>query len=147
MAPVGLERQIVRLLVAHPALAADLDDVALQAIGRQAPDRADMLSQLVEACRSMGEQANFAMLVELLRDVGPDFESLIAEIAAETESEFDVVRQEMAGAIRQTKMRGVEDELEQLVSAGLRDDVARSRYRELTQQKEHLKRLSGADFG
>jgi DNA primase len=147
MAPVGLERQIVRLLVAHPALAADLDDVAMQAIARQAPDRADMLSQLVEACRSMGEQANFATLVELLRDVGPDFESLIAEIAAETESEFDVVRQEMAGAVRQTKMRGVEDEMEQLASAGLRDDTARSRYRELMQQKEHLKRLSGAEFG
>jgi len=147
MAPVGLERQIVRLLVAHPALAADLDDVAMQAIARLAPDRADMLSQLVEACRSMGEQANFATLVELLRDVGPDFESLIAEIAAETESEFDVVRQEMAGAVRQTKMRGVEDEMEQLASAGLRDDTARSRYRELMQQKEHLKRLSGAEFG
>ncbi|MFL9879478.1 DNA primase [Herbaspirillum rhizosphaerae] len=146
MAPVGLERQIVRLLVAHPALAADLDDAAMQAIARQAPDRADMLSQLVEACRSMGEQANFATLVELLRDVGPDFESLIAEIAAETESEFDVVRQEMAGAVRQTKMRGVEDEMEQLASTGLRDDTARSRYRELMQQKEHLKRLSGAEF-
>jgi len=147
MAPVGLERQIIRLLVAHPALAADLDDAALQAIGRHAPDRADMLSRLVEACRSMGEQANFATLVEQLRDAGPDFESLIAEIAAETESEFDVVRQEMAGAVRQTKMRGVEDEMEQLAGAGLRDDAARSRYRELQQQKEHLKRLSGAEFG
>ncbi|EJL92667.1 DNA primase, catalytic core [Herbaspirillum sp. CF444] len=147
MAPVGLERQIIRLLVAHPALAADLDDTALQAIGRHAPDRADMLSRLVEACRSMGEQANFATLVEQLRDAGPDFESLIAEIAAETESEFDVVRQEMAGAVRQTKMRGVEDEMEQLASAGLRDDAARSRYRELQHQKEHLKRLSGAEFG
>ncbi len=147
MAPVGLERQIIRLLVAHPALAADLDDAALQAIGRHAPDRADMLSRLVEACRSMGEQANFATLVEQLRDAGPDFESLIAEIAAETESEFDVVRQEMAGAVRQTKMRGVEDEMEQLASAGLRDDAARSRYRELQHQKEHLKRLSGAEFG
>ncbi|WP_050477498.1 DNA primase [Herbaspirillum rhizosphaerae] len=146
MAPVGLERQIIRLLVAHPALAADLDDGAMQAIGRQAPDRADMLSRLVEACQSMGEQANFATLVELLRDAGPDFESLIAEIAAETESEFDVVRQEMAGAVRQTKMRGVEDEMEQLASSGLRDDAARSRYRELMQQKEHLKRLSGAEF-
>jgi len=147
MAPVGLERQVIRLLVAHPALAADLDEAALQAIGRQAPDQAQMLTQLVEVSRSMGEQANFASLVEHLRDAGPDFEALIAEIAAETESEFEVVRQELAGAVRQTKMRQVEDEMEHLASAGLRDDAARQRYRELMQKKEHLKRLSGAEFG
>lgn len=147
MAPVGLERQVVRLLVAHPALAADLDEAALAAIGRLAPDRAQMLTQLVEVSRSMGEQANFASLVEHLRDAGPDFDVLIAEIAAETESEFDVVRQEMAGAVRQTKMRQVEDEMQQLAIGGMRDDVARQRYRELMQQKEYLKRLSGAEFG
>jgi DNA primase len=147
MAPVGLERQVVRLLVAHPALAADLDEAALHAVGRLAPDGAQMLTQLVEVSRGMGEQASFASLVEHLRDAGPDFEVLIAEIAAETESEFDVVRQEMAGAVRQTKMRQVEDEMEQLAISGMRDDAARQRYRELMQQKEHLKRLSGAEFG
>jgi len=147
MAPVGLERQVVRLLVAHPALAADLDEAALQAVGRHAPDHAQMLTQLVEVSRSMGEQANFASLVEHLRDTGPDFDVLIAEIAAETESEFDVVRQELAGAVRQTKMRQVEEEMEQLASGGLRDDAARQRYRELMQKKEHLKRLNGAEFG
>ncbi|HZS80482.1 MAG TPA: DNA primase [Herbaspirillum sp.] len=147
MAPVGLERQIARLLVAYPALVADLDDAALQAIGRQVPDQTRLLSQLVEAGRSLGEQASFASMVEYLRDAGPDFEVLIAEVAVETGSEFDVVRQEMAGAVRQIKMRGVEDEMQQLASSGLEDDTARHRYRELTQQKEHLKRLSGAEFG
>jgi DNA primase len=44
-------------------------------------------------------------------------------------------------------MRGVEDEMQQLAGAGLRDDAARNRYRELMQQKEYLKRLSGAEFG
>jgi DNA primase len=149
MAPVGLERQIVRLLVAHPALSSDLDDDTLRVVGHHAPDHAQMVTQLVETCRSMGEQANFATLVELLRDGGADFESLIAEIAAETEaeSEFDVVRQEMAGAVRQMKMRQVEDEMKQLSIAGLRDETAQSRYRELMQRKEHLKQLTGADFG
>lgn len=147
-APVGLERQIVRLLVAHPALAADLNDTALQAIGAHAPEQAQMVEQLVHACRSMGEQANFATLVELLRDVA-DFENLIAEIAAETESEseFDVVRQEMAGAVRQIRMRQVVGEMEHLLTGGLKDDAAQRRYRELMQRKEQLKQLSGADFG
>jgi DNA primase len=88
----------------------------------------------------MGEQASFASLVEHLRDAGPDFDTLIAEIAAETESEFDVVRQEMAGAIRQTKIRQVEDEMTQLSATGLKEEAHRQRYRELMQQKEQLKR-------
>ena len=142
MAPMGLERQVVRLLVAHPALAADLDEAALAALARLAPDQAQMVTQLVEISRGMGDQASFASLVEHLRDVGPDFDALIAEIAAETESEFDVVRLEMAGAIRQAKMRQVEVEMKQLSDAGLKEDVARQRYRELMQLKEHLKRQS-----
>jgi len=95
MAPVGLERQIVRLLVAHPVLAAELDDEALNAIAGFAPDQAEMLRQLVELSRGMGEQASFATLVEHLREGGSDFDTLIAEIAAETESDLDVVRQEI----------------------------------------------------
>lgn len=150
MPPPGLEYQVMRLLVAHPALAAEFDETVLQAIGRRAPEHAHMLRQLVEISRSMGDQASFASLVEHLRNAGPDFEALIAEIAAETESELDVVRQEMAGAVRQIKMRQVEDEMKQLTSGDSDnpfDDAARQRYRELTQKKEYLKRLSGTEFG
>lgn len=147
MAPVGLERQIVRLLVAHPVLAAELDDEALNAIAGFAPDQAEMLRQLVELSRGMGEQASFATLVEHLREGGSDFDTLIAEIAAETESDLDVVRQEMAGAVRQTRIRMVDEEMQRLANAGLRDEDSRSRYRELTQQKERLKRQSDAAAG
>ena len=147
MAPVGLERQIVRLLVAHPVLAAELDDEALNAIAGFAPDQAEMLRQLVELSRGMGEQASFATLVEHLREGGSDFDALIAEIAAETESDLDVVRQEMAGAVRQTRIRMVDEEMQRLANSGLRDEDSRSRYRELTQQKERLKRQSDAAAG
>ena len=139
-APVGLERQIMRLLVAHPQLAADLDATALQAIGSIAPDRAQMLEHLVGVTQSMGEQASFASLVEHLREAGPEFDSMIAEIASETESEFDVVRAEMAGAIRQSKIRAIEEEMAVLVASHLRTEEERNRYRELMQHKEALKR-------
>ena len=143
-APVGLERQIVRWLVAHPQLAADLDDEAMQAIASIAPDRAEMLGHLVGLVRSMGEQASFASLVEHLRESGPEFDSLIAEIAAESESEFDAVRAELAGAVRQSKIRAIEEELTTLIAGGLKAEEQRHRYRELTQQKEAIKRLPAA---
>ncbi|MBO9537282.1 DNA primase [Herbaspirillum sp.] len=142
-APVGLERQIMRLLVAHPQLAADLDAEALQAVGSIAPDRAQMLAHLVGVAQSMGEQASFASLVEHLREAGPEFDSMIAEIASESESEFDVVRAEMAGAIRQSKIRAIEEEMQALVTSNLRTEEDRNRYRELMQHKEALKRQPG----
>ncbi|MDR6585163.1 DNA primase [Herbaspirillum sp. BH-1] len=142
-APVGLARQIMRLLVAHPQLSADLDAGALEAIARIAPDQAEMLGQLVGAAQSMGEQANFAALVEHLREGGPEFDSMIAEIAAESESEFDVVRAEMAGAIRQARIRALDEEMQMLVTSNLRTEEERNRYRELMQRKEWLKRQTG----
>jgi DNA primase len=142
-APVGLERQIMRLLVAHPQLAADLDAEALQAVGNIAPDRAQMLEHLVGVAQSMGEQASFASLVEHLREGGPEFDSMIAEIASESESEFDVVRAEMAGAIRMSKIRAIEEEMQVLVGSNLRTEEERNRYRELMQHKEVLKRQAG----
>ncbi|MFS2116831.1 DNA primase, partial [Herbaspirillum frisingense] len=132
-----------RLLVAHPQLSADLDAGALEAIARIAPDQAEMLGQLVGAAQSMGEQANFAALVEHLREGGPEFDSMIAEIAAESESEFDVVRAEMAGAIRQARIRALDEEMQMLVTSNLRTEEERNRYRELMQRKEWLKRQTG----
>jgi len=139
-APMGLERQIMRLLVAYPQLATDLDDHAMQAIASVAPDGAQMLGQLVGIAQGMGEQANFASLVEHLREAGPEFDSLIAEIAAQSESEFEVVRVEMMGAIAKCRIRSIEEEIGSLAASGLRTEEQRNRYRELTQRKEALKR-------
>ena len=139
-APVGLERQIIRLLVAHPKLASDLDAHALHAVASIAPDRAEMLMQLVGIAQNMGEQASFAALVEHLREAGAEFDSMIAEIASESESDFDAVRGEMSGAIRQSKIRAVEDEMEALIAGHLKTEEERARYRELMQRKEALKR-------
>jgi DNA primase len=139
-APIGLERQMIRLLVAHPSLAADLDQEALEAVAKLAPDNADMLHQLIEACLALGEQANFAALSEQLRTFGQDFEPLVAEIAADTESDPQTARLELAGAIRQTKIQVVKAEMERLATGGLATEEARTRYRELMQRQEQLRR-------
>lgn len=139
-APVGLERQVMRLLVAHPSLAAELDEAAMDAMTQFAPETADMLAQLIAASHEMGEQANFAVLAEHLRVAGSDFDPLIAEIAAESETEIDLARIELAGAVRQTKMKILKDELDQLVNTGLRQEDERQRYRELMLRQEQLRR-------
>jgi DNA primase len=130
----------MRLLVTHPALAAGVDKAALDAAAQLAPDNAAMLTQLLDACRALGEQANFAALAEQLRGISADFDPLIAEIAADTESDADAARLELAGAVRQTKMQVLKAELERLATAGLASEDARNRYRELMQQQEQLRR-------
>ncbi|MFZ6772853.1 DNA primase [Undibacterium sp. SXout7W] len=139
-APVGLERQIMRILVAHPSLSAMLDGEVLAAAAVLAPDGAAMLAQLVEFAQEMGESAQFAALADRLRQSGSDFDALIAEVAEQTESELDVVRLELAGAIRQVRLQVLRSELDALVVGGLRDPLAVARYREILQLQEGLRK-------
>ena len=144
--PVGLERQILRLLVAHPGLGAGLDQDALDVLARLAPERAEVLLQLVTASRTMGEHASFAALAEQLRASGNEFDDLIAEIAADQESDSDAARLELAGALRQTKMKLVKSEMEGLAAAGLQTEEGRQRYRELMLLQEQLRRQAEAEI-
>src|SRR5690606_10144212 len=98
------------------------------------------------AAQALGPHASFATLAEVLRASGPDFEPLIAEIAAEPESDPDAARLELAGAIRQSRMKALRDELEQLVAGGLADSEAQARYRELSMQQEQLRRQAQAEM-
>jgi DNA primase len=139
-APVGLERQIMKLLVAHPVLASALDQSAIEMIVQFAPDHADMLMQLLLMCGELGEQANFAALAEALRASTSDFDALVMEIARAAESNVEVAQLELQGAIRQVKSQVLTAELEKLVAGGLQDEQAQARYRELAMQKEHLRR-------
>lgn len=138
-APVELERQILRLLVAHPILASELDEAALAAISWSAPDGGVMLRQLVSTATELKERASFASLVEILRNQGADFDELIVEIASQSESDAGLARLELAGAVRQTTMKMLKAEQDQLAAAGLADEVARARYREIMTHIERLR--------
>jgi len=145
-APLGLERQILRLLVAHPILTTELDDGALDALAFF-EDSAELFAQLITAGASMGEKASFAALSEHLRDGEADFRVMIAEIAAESETDVNLARLELAGAVRQTKMKMVKTEMEQLASTDLQSEDARNRYRELMLLQEQLRREAAAEVG
>ncbi|MBC7514622.1 MAG: DNA primase [Herminiimonas sp.] len=145
-APVDLERQIMRLLVTHPALCGAVDDTALAAVAHFAPDGAAMLQQLVDAGKAIGATASFAVLAEQLRAENGDFDALIAEVAATPESELETARLELAGALRQTRMKQLKAEVDQLVATGLAAPEAQERYRALTLQQEQLRRQAVAEI-
>jgi len=138
--PMGLERQMMRLLVTYPALSSLVDADALDAVAQLAPDNAAMLRQLIVACQALGEQANFAALAEQLRSENSDFDALVAEVGADEESDPDAAKLELVGAVRKTKLQVIKAEMERLAAAGLTSPDARARYRELMQQQEQLRR-------
>ncbi|MFZ6759097.1 DNA primase [Undibacterium sp. Ji50W] len=144
-APVGLERQIIRILVAHPSLAMMLDDSMLSDAAMLAPDGAAMLGQLVAIAQSMGEHAQFAALAEQLRASGSDFDGLIAEVAEQTETDIDMVRQELLGAIRQVRFQVLRSELDALAARGLREEADIVRYREIMLLQAQLRKEAEAE--
>lgn len=137
-APVELERQAMRILMAQPALVAELDEAGVQALSHFAPDGGAMLEELVSQCVQAGS-GGFAAISELLRQGGSDFDSLIAEVAAETESETELLRMELRGAVRQSRLRLCNSEIEQLVAGGLRSEEEKNRYRDLMRLQTQLK--------
>lgn len=144
-APVGLERQIMRILVAHPSLAMMLDESVLADAAVLAPDGADMLRNLVFTAQSMGENAQFAALSEQLRSTGSDFDALIAELAEQAETDIDIVRMELAGALRQMRHQVLRSEMEGLAARGLRAPEDIARYREITQLQDQLRKQAAAE--
>jgi len=144
--PVELERQVLRLLLAHPAMHDVLDSKALDLIAQSAPDEGATLRAVVEVAARLPEGASFAVLSEALRAQGVELGSLVAEIAAEPPSEPDLARKELAGAIRQTKMKSLKAELESLASGGLASDSAKARYREVSVELEKIRTAVDKDL-
>lgn len=144
--PVGLERQILRLLLAHPALSLELNQDAIDAIANGAPDRAEMLMQLLEPAQAMGPQANFAALSEQLRAAGPEFDSLIAEIATDGDTNQELARLELAGAVRKIRVAAIDDELKRLSFSGLKLDEEKVYYRELELLKKQIQQQTADEI-
>jgi DNA primase len=136
--PVGLELQITRILVAHPALSLGLDESDLQAFEHFGPEAADALRYLVSVAQALGEYGNFAALSEQLKEASNHYDRIIAEIASEPESDPDANRVFLASAVREIKIAALKEELNQLFSKGLTPDQVSARYREIVAQQQVL---------
>ncbi len=142
--PIGLERQTIRALLACPALAYELDEEATGVITRLATGHASMMTQLLETILSIGEEVRFATLSEQLRQTGPDFDSLISEIAASRDFDPEPTQQELLDAIRRIRVNEIREELQKLTSETANNamplEELRERHQILTQQQKELQR-------
>ncbi len=144
--PLGLELQIMRNLISHPPLCLELDEAALTAFQYFGQEAAERLLQLIAAGQALGPNGSFAALSQHLKDTGSDYDGLIAEIASESESDFDSCKLWLSGAVRQIKMDALKEELNQLFSAGLTSDQLGVRYREITAEQDRLLREQQAEM-
>ena len=144
--PVGLELQILRMLVAHPPLALELGEDALKAFAFFGAESAERLAQLIAAGQALGPNGGFAALSQHLKAASPEYDGLIAEIASEPESDAESGKLWLAGAVRQIKMDALKQELSQLFSSGLTSDQMGVRYREITALQDQLLREASAEM-
>lgn len=142
-APVGLERQVMRLLIARPELKSVLDDAALDAIGCQVTDDT-MLSQLVRAVRQLDGQVSFAALVEYLQQENADFDGLVSEIAATATSDVEIAKLELSGVLRQLEMEKLTIEMNRLAGSDMKLEEIRNQYQQLMLRQQALRRDLGA---
>jgi DNA primase len=143
--PVGLERQMLRILIAHPALALGLEESALAAFTQFGSEGAEDLRQLVALAQALGPNGSFAALSEQLKEATTQYDRLIAEIASEPETDIDNDRVWIVSAVRQIKMDALKMELNRLFSSGLTSDQVSARYREITAQQQQLAQEAEAD--
>jgi DNA primase len=143
--PVELERKVLRMLLAHPELAHDLDHDAMHILSQNAPDQGEMLQRVVDTARQVSGDAGFAVLAEQLRGTSDELDALISEVLAEPLPELEPARIELAGAVRQSAIRTLRAEQDRLVSQGLSDEHDRSRYREISVTLEQLRVMAEAD--
>lgn len=140
--PVGIERKIMRLLLAQPKLASTLAKGEIDVISRISPESGGMLEQLLNSIMALGEHASFATLAEQLRLTGSDFESLITDIATSKDFDHESAKTELADAVRQIIIRNIKVELEKLHSTGLQSgmslDEIRQRHNELLLEQKKL---------
>jgi hypothetical protein len=102
-------------------------------------DGGEMLGQLLAACDELPGTLQFAVLAQVLQEKSGEFDELIAEIAAESESELELDRKELFGALRKTSIKTLKAEQERLIATGLEAEQAKVRYREINIELEQLR--------
>ena len=137
---------MIRIILAHPPLAELMDQSVLDALLETSPDGAQMLTNLVQAAQSLGKHAQFAALSDHLRSLNSDFDELIVEIAGQSETDIDLHRQELGGAIRNIKIQQIKAAQAELANRGLQGEADKLRYYELKKQLDELNRQNSEEI-
>ena len=138
-APIGLTRQMLKLLVAHPSLARTLERKRIELLWKSMPDQKELLLDLIDQCIALGSNANFAALFHLMDEAAPSIASVMSEVASEPEADFEVSKQELEGALRQVTLQFLKKELAVLAENGLENEENRHQFRALMEQQERIR--------
>lgn len=136
---VGLERQVMRLLLMYPQFVGRLSEADIQVVAAFSPDKGRLLQTVLDAIRDLGEQGSYAALVEYLRADGVDCEQLVQE-TLEREYGEEPALLELKGAIRQIRLRMLASDMERLFSSSMTTEEKRRRYDELRKQQDDLQK-------
>ena len=140
---VGLERQILRLLVMYPRFGSELSPEDVDTIKDFSPDRGELFMAILNAIGVLGEQTNLATLVEHLRLDGVDCDQLVQETVGQ-EFEAEPALFDLKGAIRQIRLQLIKSEMNELVSSGLTEEK-KGRFYELKEKWEALQKEMDAE--
>lgn len=140
---VGLERQVLRLLMMYPCFSRELNPGDIEAIKGFSPDQGELLMAILNAVGILGEKASLAALVEHLRLDGVDCEQLVQETVTQ-EFEAEPALLDLKGAIRQIRLQLMKAEMNELVATGLTEEK-KDRFYELKKQQEALLRQINAE--
>ncbi len=136
---VGLERQVMRLLLMYPQFAVRLNESDVGTIADFSPDKGELLRTVLDGIHDLGEQGSYATLVEYLRSSGVNCEQLVLE-TLEREYEEELALLELEGAVRQIRLRMLASEMEKILSSSMETEEKALRYNELRKQQDNLQK-------
>lgn len=140
---VGLERQVLRLLMMYPRFGGELSPEDIDTIKSFSPDQGELLMAILNAINILGEKTSLAALVEYLRLEGVECEQLVQETVGQ-DIEAEPALLDLKGAIRQIRLQAIKAEMNALASAGLTEEK-KDQFYTLKEQQEALLQLINAE--
>ena len=96
--------------------------------------------------QALGEHGSFAALAQQLKELGSEYDEIIGEIAAGSESDYESEQSWLVSTIREIKLNALKAELQQLFASGLPSEKIGVRYREIMQEQGELERQRDAEL-
>ncbi len=127
-----MAKRLLRLLLAHPELVSSLGDQQLEIL-EQGPHLV-LVRDLIALANASGARHAGALLQAA--DPGTDLAGVLASVSPELLAQEDLPdpHAEWNDAMRRIELDAIKAEQSALVNAGLKDDISRKRYHELTRR-------------
>lgn len=127
-----MAKRLLRLLLAHPELVSSLGDQQLEIL--EHGPHLILVRDLIALANASGARHAGALLQAA--ESGSDLEGVLASVSPELLAQEDLPdpQAEWNDAMRRIELEAIKAEQSVLVAGGLRDDVSRKRYHELTRR-------------